>query len=212
MREDKVYATCFSQRSEGHAVYKNESAEDIRPGACGYFDYDGSWVTVVQTIAVDRAEPATGLVRATKPVVRAKPRTGKDPGPAKAVEHPEDQTDNPDQTEAGGQTDAADQTGPDELTEDQPKIVDLKEVVNETEAMDLMGTLDVAKATELMEIVERTQSTVTHGSKNATPTTGTGFSPLKDVRLTVKKDQEAWGVVQAGSITLADYEAMAKIT
>jgi hypothetical protein len=42
MREDKAYAKCFTDSSKGHAVFKYEVADEIRPGACGYFDYDGS--------------------------------------------------------------------------------------------------------------------------------------------------------------------------
>ncbi|KAN0080819.1 hypothetical protein V8E54_004023 [Elaphomyces granulatus] len=66
MRDDKVYARCFAERSAGHAVFKNESARDIRPGACGYFDYDGSmslqqrWVTIVQTLN-QTPDPAESL-------------------------------------------------------------------------------------------------------------------------------------------------------
>lgn len=45
----KQYAKCMKTRSEGHALYRNVSAAILKPGACGYFDNDGDWKTIVQT-------------------------------------------------------------------------------------------------------------------------------------------------------------------
>lgn len=46
---DKVYADCFKNAEEGHAVYANISGDKMKPGACGYFDNQRDWITIVQT-------------------------------------------------------------------------------------------------------------------------------------------------------------------
>ncbi|KAJ5552383.1 hypothetical protein N7494_001761 [Penicillium frequentans] len=45
----KQYAKCMIKRSEGHALYRNVSAEKLKPGTCGYFDNDGDWQVILQT-------------------------------------------------------------------------------------------------------------------------------------------------------------------
>lgn len=37
-RLDKIFTDCFKHHPEGHAIYKNISASDLKPGACGYID------------------------------------------------------------------------------------------------------------------------------------------------------------------------------
>ena len=46
-RLDKVFAEVLVNRPFGHAVYKHVSAQKMRPGACGYFDRNGDWSTIV---------------------------------------------------------------------------------------------------------------------------------------------------------------------
>lgn len=82
MREDKVYAECFSESSKGHAVFKNESALDIRPGTVGYFDYDGSWKVVIRTLVEPEPEQASHFNLTILP----KPEPGVVQPPAKAAE------------------------------------------------------------------------------------------------------------------------------
>jgi hypothetical protein len=45
-----VYHRCFNRRREGHAIYEGESALELKPGACGYFDEDGDWFLIVDTL------------------------------------------------------------------------------------------------------------------------------------------------------------------
>jgi hypothetical protein len=49
-RDDKVYARCFKRKPYGHALFKQVSDEVLRPGTCGYFDFDGDWHSLFQLI------------------------------------------------------------------------------------------------------------------------------------------------------------------
>lgn len=45
-RWDVVYARSFRNQPEGHALYQNLTARELRPGSCGYFDHNGNWQLV----------------------------------------------------------------------------------------------------------------------------------------------------------------------
>ncbi len=49
MAQAKIYLECFKGNSEGHPLYKEISGNAMKPGACGYFDLNGDWITLVQT-------------------------------------------------------------------------------------------------------------------------------------------------------------------
>ncbi|KAM7221336.1 hypothetical protein V8F06_003304 [Rhypophila decipiens] len=53
---DKAFAACFANSSNGHALYPNESANAIRPGLCGYFDQDGKVTTTHDAQPIDVLE------------------------------------------------------------------------------------------------------------------------------------------------------------
>lgn len=44
----KVYTEQLKHHSEGHALYLKHSTKEIKPGMCGFFDYDGRWNAIVQ--------------------------------------------------------------------------------------------------------------------------------------------------------------------
>ncbi|KAH7146313.1 hypothetical protein EDB81DRAFT_487533 [Dactylonectria macrodidyma] len=46
-RLDRVFARLLQNHPYGWALYKKATAEDLRPGCCGYFDVDGDWHTLV---------------------------------------------------------------------------------------------------------------------------------------------------------------------
>ena len=50
-REDRVFAEGFRFSQEGHAVWPKILSDEMKPGACGYFNGDGDWVTLVQLTA-----------------------------------------------------------------------------------------------------------------------------------------------------------------
>lgn len=56
-REDKVYARCFKRKAYGHALFKEVSAKSLRPGTCGYFDFDGDWHPLLHLIPDDPPAP-----------------------------------------------------------------------------------------------------------------------------------------------------------
>ena len=60
-----------------------------------------------------------------------------------------------------------------------------------------------------MNTIEQAQATP-GGPKDIVFANGTGFTELRGVKIHTDLDQEAWGVMQAGSISLADYEAIAR--
>lgn len=73
---DKTYAKSFKTAKEGHAVYANVSGDKMKPGACGYFDYQGDWVTIVQTSDPEALKnaglgPPTGIEYETDPGSRS---------------------------------------------------------------------------------------------------------------------------------------------
>jgi hypothetical protein len=45
-RHDVRFLNCFPNNPEGHALYLPVSGNDLKPGACGYFDQDGNWQTI----------------------------------------------------------------------------------------------------------------------------------------------------------------------
>ena len=47
-RLDKVFARCLQHHPEGHAPYAKISARDLKPGACGYIDENGTWHQIAQ--------------------------------------------------------------------------------------------------------------------------------------------------------------------
>jgi hypothetical protein len=47
-RLDKVYAELLGNHPEGHAIYKLVTTAQIKPGACGYFDSEGDWNSIIQ--------------------------------------------------------------------------------------------------------------------------------------------------------------------
>ena len=47
-QEDTIYAERFRLSQEGHAVWPKLLSSEMKPGACGYFNGDGDWVTIVQ--------------------------------------------------------------------------------------------------------------------------------------------------------------------
>lgn len=47
-RHDVVYNKQFKNAHEGHALYRPISSQEIRPGACGFFDSQGDWNPIVQ--------------------------------------------------------------------------------------------------------------------------------------------------------------------
>jgi hypothetical protein len=46
-RHDNVFIDRFKNNVEGHALYLAVSSASLKPGACGYFDTDGNWQTIV---------------------------------------------------------------------------------------------------------------------------------------------------------------------
>lgn len=45
---DSIYTTRLKNHPEGHALYRNYSAKQLKPGSCGYFDIDGEWKGIIQ--------------------------------------------------------------------------------------------------------------------------------------------------------------------
>ena len=233
MREDKIYAQCFSQKPHGHAVYRDESPRDLRPGACGYFDYDGKWVTIVQNLAFDfpRLVTSSRAPKSTLPkdtrryssrelaMLRLQELVGKDFYCITGLYFSKSSTFRQETLAINEiKPDTAQPHPPAPLGSDpaeaaeQTEDADLLEVINEAENGDAMATVNSNNATELMKVVEQAQSSAVDRPKDAVVTTETNFSELGEVSLNSQLDQEAWGVVEGGSICLADYEVMANTT
>lgn len=47
-QENKVYAESFRYSQEGHPIWPKTLSDEIKPGACGYINGDGDWVTILQ--------------------------------------------------------------------------------------------------------------------------------------------------------------------
>lgn len=45
-RWDVVYARCFQNQPEGHAVYEPLTTNELKPGICGFWDHHGNWQTI----------------------------------------------------------------------------------------------------------------------------------------------------------------------
>ena len=52
-RWDQIYADCFKDQPEGHALYKDVSVEKLKPGTCGFFDEQGDWQIIADLIEPD---------------------------------------------------------------------------------------------------------------------------------------------------------------
>jgi hypothetical protein len=52
-RWDVIYANCFENQPEGHALYKKVSITQLEPGTCGYFDQQGDWQQIVDLTKPD---------------------------------------------------------------------------------------------------------------------------------------------------------------
>lgn len=46
--ENKVYAESFRFSQEGHAIWPKILSSEMKPGACGYINGDGDWITILQ--------------------------------------------------------------------------------------------------------------------------------------------------------------------
>jgi hypothetical protein len=46
--ENKVYAESFRYSQEGHPIWPRILSSEMKPGACGYINGDGDWVTILQ--------------------------------------------------------------------------------------------------------------------------------------------------------------------
>ena len=77
-REDAVYAEGFRFSQEGHAVWPKILSNEMKPGACGYFNGYGDWVTIVQLTDVEAVQelisstPAATTETTPKSVVKVK--------------------------------------------------------------------------------------------------------------------------------------------
>ena len=77
-REDAVYAEGFRFSQEGHAVWPKILSSEMKPGACGYFNGDGDWVTIVQLTDIEAVQkilspnPAATTETTPKSVVNVK--------------------------------------------------------------------------------------------------------------------------------------------
>ena len=60
-REDTVFAEGFRFSQEGHAVWPKILSSEMKPGACGYFNGDGDWVTIVQLTDTEAVKEILGL-------------------------------------------------------------------------------------------------------------------------------------------------------
>ena len=47
-QENKVYAESFQTSQEGHPIWPKILSSEMKPGACGYINGDGDWVTILQ--------------------------------------------------------------------------------------------------------------------------------------------------------------------
>ena len=61
-REDKVYARVFKRVAYGFACFKQVPDERLRPGTCGYFDFDGDWHPILQLIEKEEPPAAVGAL------------------------------------------------------------------------------------------------------------------------------------------------------
>lgn len=55
-RDDRVFNKCLQNQQEGHAIFPCISAEDLKPGVCGYFDRDGDWRKIADILNKEEAE------------------------------------------------------------------------------------------------------------------------------------------------------------
>ena len=59
-RWDVVYADCFKNQPEGHALYKKLSITQLKPGTCGYFDDQGDWQQIEDLTVVNQQQTTKG--------------------------------------------------------------------------------------------------------------------------------------------------------
>jgi len=48
-----VFADCFKNQPEGHALYKKVAITQLKPGTCGYFDQQGDLQQIVDLTKAD---------------------------------------------------------------------------------------------------------------------------------------------------------------
>jgi hypothetical protein len=65
-KENKIFTESFRNSQKGHAVWPRVLSDDLAPGACGYMNHDGDWVTIIQLTdsdAINKAdlEPLEGM-------------------------------------------------------------------------------------------------------------------------------------------------------
>lgn len=61
MQDDYVYAEGFRYSQDGHAVWPKILSSEMKPGACGYFNGDRDWVTIVQLTDIEAVKKILGL-------------------------------------------------------------------------------------------------------------------------------------------------------
>ena len=101
-REDALYAEGLRYSQEGHALWPKVLSNDMKPGACGYFNGDGDWITVVQLTDLEAVQQ---LMTAVAPGAPARNEANKQPldvGPLKNLKV----------TAVGGSTDWSEKTSP----------------------------------------------------------------------------------------------------
>ena len=63
-REDEVHTKAFRYSQEGHTVWPKILSSAMKPGACGYINGDGDWVTIVQLTDIEAVKEVLGLTSA----------------------------------------------------------------------------------------------------------------------------------------------------
>ncbi|KAK1761233.1 hypothetical protein QBC47DRAFT_369428 [Echria macrotheca] len=211
MRDDKAFAKCFPNSEAGHAVYRHEAATEIRPGACGYFDPDGKWVTVVQTIvleapstSVPKAKPANQAPSAS--VAKAIPANQLEGGPEEEPADPEAEANvepdvEPDIEPANKEPEPSNEPATGEQ-------VDLAALMASMEEFDMAELLETARNQLVLETTTPLETTIV---RDAVPQVNPGYTSLNDglkpddkVKVTTKPSLEAWGVMQSESIWMRD--------
>jgi hypothetical protein len=65
-KENKIFAESFRTSQKGHAFWPRVLSDELAPGACGYMNNNGDWVTIVHLTdsdAMNKAglEPLEGM-------------------------------------------------------------------------------------------------------------------------------------------------------
>ena len=64
-QDDAVFAEGFRSSQEGHAVWPKILSSEMKPGACGYFNGDRDWVTIVQLTDIESVKELLNFTSAT---------------------------------------------------------------------------------------------------------------------------------------------------